>query len=72
MTELLEEVLEQVKQLPESEQDAIASIILEELSDERRWDEAFARSHGLLAKFAAEADEEDRAGQTRELGPDML
>ncbi len=53
MTELLEQAIARVKQLPETEQDAIAALILEELEDEARWDRAFAKSHDTLAKLAA-------------------
>jgi hypothetical protein len=72
MTELLEEAIAKLKNLPPNEQDAIAAIILEELEDERRWDETFARSSGILAKLAAEAMAEYRAGKTQELDPDTL
>ena len=44
MTQLLEEAIDAVKKLPTPDQDAIASLILEELADERRWDAAFAAS----------------------------
>lgn len=50
----------------------IAAIILEELEDERRWDEAFARSPDMLAKLATEAMAEYGAGKTQELDPDTL
>jgi hypothetical protein len=43
MTQLLEQALNEVKKLPVPEQDAIASLILDELADERRWQESFAR-----------------------------
>lgn len=72
MSELLEHVLEKVKTLPDAEQDAIAAIILEELKDEARWEEAFAKSQDALAKLAAEAMEEDRKGETEELDPDSM
>ncbi len=72
MTEMLEKAVAQVKQLPEDQQDAIATLILEEIEDEARWDAAFARSHDLLAQLAAEAEEEDRKGLTKELDPDRL
>ncbi len=55
-----------------SEQDEIARLILEELEDERRWDESFNRSPDLLAKLAAEAMAEYRAGKTQELDPETL
>lgn len=62
MTELLERALAKVKSLPESEQDSIAALILEEIEeieDEARWDKAFADSADVLAKLAAEAMAED-------------
>lgn len=47
-------------------------MILEELEDERSWDEAFARSPDGLAFLATEAMAEYRAGKTQELDPDTL
>ncbi|MGB3654563.1 MAG: hypothetical protein WBA41_25600 [Rivularia sp. (in: cyanobacteria)] len=55
MTELLQQAIAKLKSLPTTEQDAIAKMILEELEDERKWDESFARSPELLAKLAVEA-----------------
>ena len=55
MTELLQRAIAKLQTLPESEQDAIAAMILEEIEDERRWDEAFSRSPDVLAKLAASA-----------------
>ena len=67
MTELLNKVIARVKELPESQQNEIAAMILEELEDEARWDKAFASSEEILAKLAALALAEDAAGQTKEL-----
>jgi predicted amidophosphoribosyltransferase len=72
MTKLLEQAIARVMQLPETEQDAIAAFILEELEDEARWDRAFSQSQDMLAKLAAEALAEDRAGKTQELDPETL
>ena len=72
MTELLERAVAKIKQLPANEQDAIAAIILEEMEDEVRWQEKFARSQNVLAKLAAEAMAEDQAGKTQELDVDSL
>lgn len=44
MSELLEPALEKARKLPDAEQDAIGAIILEELEDETRWEQAFAKS----------------------------
>lgn len=72
MTELLERAIAKLRTLSASEQDAMASMILEELEDEQRWDEAFSRSPDTLAKLAAEAMNEYRAGKTQELDPETL
>ena len=72
MTELLEQAIARLKTLPSSDQDAIAAMILEELEDEARWDEAFAKSQDVLAKLADEAMAEYRAGKTQVLDPDTL
>ncbi|MGH8564163.1 MAG: hypothetical protein ACREXW_08745 [Gammaproteobacteria bacterium] len=61
-----------VKALPDSEQDAIATLVLEELEDEALWDKTFVRTQNALEKLAAEAMAEDRAGNTEALDPDKL
>ncbi|MGR3178051.1 MAG: hypothetical protein ACUZ8E_08355 [Candidatus Anammoxibacter sp.] len=72
MTKLLEQAVKKAKDLPDSEQDAIASIILEELEDEARWEDKFSASKDTLAKLASEAMEEEGRGETQELDPDSL
>ena len=72
MTDLIERAIAKLQTLPESKQDAIASMILEEIEDERLWDAAFARSPDVLAKLAASAMAEYHAGKTQELDPETL
>ena len=72
MTRLLEKAFGEAAKLPETEQDAVASWILEELDSERRWDEAFARSQDALSRLASEALAEHRAGETQVLDMDKL
>ena len=72
MTELLERAIARLQNLPESEQNAIASIILEEIEDEPQWDKALSSSPDLLAKLAASAMAEYHAGETQELDPEKL
>jgi len=72
MTELLERAIARLQTLPASEQDAIAAMILAEIEDDRRWDESFSRSPNVLAKLAASAMAEYRAGKTQELDPETL
>ena len=72
MTELLNQAVALIKNLPDNEQDAIATIILEELEDEMKWEQAFSDSQDVLAELAAEAMTEYRAGTTQELDPEKL
>lgn len=72
MTNLMERALDQIKQLSESEQDAIAAWILAELASEQRWTQTFRDSQDLLAEMAKEALAEHGAGQTQPLDPDTL
>jgi hypothetical protein len=72
MTELLQKAIAKIKNLPDEEQDTIATIILEELEDEKKWEKAFADSQDVLATLAAEAMTEYRAGNTQELNPETL
>lgn len=41
MTELLQQVIAQIKKLPAEQQDAIASRLMAELKDEQKWTEQF-------------------------------
>ena len=68
----MEKALAEIKKLPRADQDAIAAIILEEIADEIRWDEAFARSQDELASLADRVREDIRAGRVRNAGIDEL
>ena len=72
MTKLLDRAFDKVRKLPDSEQDTIADLILDELNDDARWDKAFAKSADALALLAEEAAAEDRARKTLPLDPDGL
>jgi hypothetical protein len=72
MTQLLEKALAEVQKLPDSDQDAIAAMILDELADERRWDEAFARSQDQLGRLADRVRRDISTGRVRNLGIDEL
>jgi len=72
MTHLLEKAIVEISKLPEDQQDAVATWILEELQDEQAWDATFASSQDKLAKLAAKARENMRAGRVRSAGIDEL
>jgi hypothetical protein len=72
MTKLLEKAFQEASKLSDTEQDALARALLDEIASERRWDELFAVSPDLLEHLADEALEEHRSGRTQELDPDKL
>ena len=65
MTELLENALRKLATLPQEEQDAIASQILETLEDETAWKEEFARTQDEVRGLVREAQREHQRGETR-------
>jgi hypothetical protein len=69
MTKLLEKAFDKASALPESAQDALAAIVLQEIESEERWDELLAHpeSTDLLSRMADEALVEARAGRARKL-----
>lgn len=64
MTKLLKQAFDEASRLPEEEQDALASLLLDELASERKWDAAFRQSQDVLAALADEAVTEFREGKT--------
>ena len=72
MTNLFKKAVEKVESLPQDQQDAIATMILEELADEERWTETFAQTPDVLERLAREAEEDARAGRTLPLDPDTM
>ena len=72
MSTLLEKAFNEIKKLPEIEQNIFAKWILEELEAERKWDKLFAESEDILEKLAEEALKEHREGKTEVLNFDKL
>ncbi len=70
MTELLQKAFDEAAKLPCEEQDALASLVLDELASEARWTDAFARSQDKLSRLAEEARAEYRQGMTKPLDED--
>lgn len=58
MSKLLDVALERLRVLPDEQQEALASILLQEIESEAAWDERFARSPDLLAALAEQARRE--------------
>ena len=74
MSQLMEQVLQKARELPEAEQDALASILLQEIESEHRWAALFAlpESADLLSRMADHALAKARAGEARKLDLDEL
>jgi hypothetical protein len=58
MNAALKKAFEAAEQLPEAMQESLASIILQEIDDERGWDERFARTQSELEELARQAEAE--------------
>ena len=69
---MLDQAVAEARKLPDEEQDSIAALILEEIEDDRRWEESFARSPEKLTALAARAEEQVRGGRCRMAGFDEL
>jgi hypothetical protein len=67
MTAALRQAFEKAATLPPDQQDALAAILLEEIADEDRWQQSFARSQDALSRLAAEALAEDAQGRTTDM-----
>ena len=65
MSQLLDHAVAEVRKLADADQDAIAALILQEIEDDRQWDEALAKSPGKLAALAARAEEQVKSGKCR-------
>ena len=72
VTTLLQKAFEQIQALPTDEQDAIAERIMEEIEDDRRWDELFARAPHVLQAMADEALADLLSGNTESLDLNKL
>lgn len=67
MTELLQNAIAKLSELPKKEQEEIASLILAEIEDEKKWQASFANSEKQLEMLAQEALREFKEGKTRPL-----
>ena len=72
MTTLLEQAIAELRKCSPAEQDTIAALILEEIADDRRWEESFENSQPALRQLAEKVRAKIRAGKTRELRTEDL
>ena len=72
MSKLLEEALTKLAELPESEQDSIATWLLDEMESDGRWKKLMSGSGDSVGRLADQALAEYAAGRTKELDADKL
>ena len=72
MRTLLSEVIKKIEALPPDIQDEIAKQILEDLENERKWQEALDNPQDKLDKLASKALKESVSKETKKLGFDEL
>lgn len=70
MTKLLEKAFEVATKLPPEQQDALAALVLDEISSEQQWDSAFAKSQDVLSALAKEALKAHAVGTSTPLNQD--
>lgn len=67
MTQALSDAIAKAAKLPDEEQDVLATILLEEIQSEARWQSLFSDSASLLEAMAAEAIQDLESGRVRPL-----
>jgi aspartate/tyrosine/aromatic aminotransferase len=72
MRALLSEAIKRIEKLPPDLQDEIAEQILDDIKNERNWQETLSKPQKKIEKLAEEALENSKAGKTKKLGFDKL
>lgn len=72
MPNLLQEAFSLARQLPDEQQDELASRIIAELTEDDAFDRTIAATVHQLDWLIEEAEAEFRAGRVEELDPDRL
>jgi hypothetical protein len=67
MTVLLKKAIKRVSSLSEKEQNELAQLILDEISDEEKWRYKFSKSQVELSFLASEAVKENNEKKTKPL-----
>ena len=65
VTKLLEKAINKVSKLSNDQQDALASLMLEELQSEQKWGKLFENTQDILAELSQEALTEHNQGRTK-------
>ncbi len=72
MTTILAQAFDKAATLPAAMQEQIALQLLEDIEAEFKWERTFAKSQDKLAKLAAKARKDIKAGRVKQMGFDEL
>jgi hypothetical protein len=72
MTKTLEQAIEQLRQMPEDRQDALAKLLLHEMKEDEQWQKSTAKHAEGLQGLVQDVQEADRRGECEPLDPDNL
>ncbi len=72
MTPLLQQALAAIQDLPESDQNTIASLIMAEIADEGQWEKQFEMTQQSLGQWAEKVRADIQAGRVHRKGIDEL
>ena len=72
MTTLLESAFEKISALPEIEQNIYAKNLLDEIESEKKWNNSFSESEGLLSQMADDALKDLKNSDTKPLIQEQL
>ncbi len=72
MTKLMEQAIERLRAIPESQQDQLAQFLLQELEDDDRWATSTSRNESALGQFVKSILDDDARGCCEPLDVDKL
>jgi hypothetical protein len=72
MTKLVDSAFEKISNLPEIEQNLFAQFIIDEITQENKWNKSFAQSEDILSQMADGALIDFDNNQTEILNTDSL
>jgi hypothetical protein len=72
MTRLMEKVIEQLRAVPEGQQDRLARFLLDELEEDQRWLGSTAENEGKLKALVDTVLSDDARGECEPLEPGKL
>ena len=72
MSQILDQAIERLRQMPDDRQDLLARLMLHEIEEDERWMRSTASSAEKLQGLVKEVLEADDRGECEPLDPDQL